>query len=150
MDREELENTLADYLARELDPASMRRFEAALEEHPDLAREAAELQRTLCALHARSPSPLPELRESSTQPWRAALIAAALILVFLLGYYTRGVGMGAGPSPIAPEIAEHPEDLPAADPSWQAEIVRAYNRPRSESPLARSLIAFSHALAAKE
>jgi ferric-dicitrate binding protein FerR (iron transport regulator) len=149
MNHDELTQRTAEYLGDEMDAAARMRFEQAMAADPALAREVAGLRSALEAmrsLDAAAPSPI-ALRPSGR--WRTAALAAlryaAVIAVgFAAGYALR-------PSPPA-DLNNPPERAAISDGAGAdarlARLAEAYISQRSDSSLARSLLAISQIHAA--
>ena len=146
MDREKLEELMADYLGGELEPAHAAQYETALAEHPDLAGEVASLQRTLSMIRKTDGKDRPDMPLPSKKAWSRAVLpyAAALILAFTAGYFFRSI-----PLPFtADEHSGGLENPAVGEPleDWTQTFAEAYTINPGASRLARSLIAFSRAL----
>ncbi|MHC4942193.1 MAG: anti-sigma factor family protein [Planctomycetota bacterium] len=162
MDRELIDQRMADYLGGEMTAEEQEAFLATLEEHPDLAQDLKELEHTLIKLktlkvpsssgsHIRSlPREEPGIVKPS-KPFPFLRFAAALVAAFIAGYLFHGGLIGKTAQEMKTNehqqtavMMEDPDALP--DSGWQVTFAQAYMDERSDSRLARSWVALSRAL----
>ncbi|MCZ6835558.1 MAG: hypothetical protein O7G85_07275 [Planctomycetota bacterium] len=159
MNRQELNDAMADYLGGELPPDQVVRFELSLKEHPDLASEVHELAKALKAMHALEPETKAtnDSKPSSLQWGKGHFVrlAAMITLAFFIGYIVRGLDQGVNPgaNPGAPSPTERvgeetgPSDTPRiqSDESFGTRYATEFLADGRRSGLSRSLIAYARA-----
>lgn len=152
MNRDEIDQLLADELGGELAPSRRQRLDELLANEPDLALELSGLRRALVAMRSLDvPGDLgpATARRSGAEPdtarrrQRLAVMryAAVIVLSFLVGFGTRGPWPGGpehdptgGGSTLADATGQ-----PVSD--WELRFADVYQDHPSRSSLARSLIA---------
>jgi anti-sigma factor RsiW len=151
MNRQEMNDLLADYLGHELSPSDRARFERSMAADAEFAEEVAEMQRALAAMRSlEAPAelvgtePRTALRFRPSQAATLLRYAAIVLFAFVAGYAARWATAGGRSSPSiaapAPEPARN-----GAPGDFEQRFAEAYGRSAGRSDLARSLIALSRA-----
>ncbi len=154
MNREEINNLMADYLGDEMSAAQKSLFEKALAEHTDLAEEVSELAKTLSTLRlAEIPAVIETEKTTKThglKKERATTrfqLAAAVLIAFVAGFLFHGYLTGDRSEPTTRTVnVMQKETNPIAYTKWERDFASAYNNQTTESKLAKSWIAFSRAM----
>ncbi|MFH1998486.1 MAG: hypothetical protein ABIK28_02345 [Planctomycetota bacterium] len=157
MNRDEINDLMADYLGGEMDAAEKKRYEAALAAHPDLENEVLTLTGTLSAIHfagsgsersAGDSHDSKSLDKIKLKPWMR--YAAAMILAFFAGFAS--YAFMADPSFDSDAQKEKTgktfssATVYETAPEWESTFAGTYAKPHGRSRLARSWVALSSTL----
>ncbi len=161
MNREEINDSMADYLGGEMNAVQKSLFERSLAERPDQAEEVSALAETLSALRFAEPITVAgDMNSTEKQsPPRARIttwcqLAAALLIAFGAGFMFHDYLAADRPDSATPsDSAVQEEDSGptigsslTAVTEWEHVFARAYNDQTSGSTLAKSWIAFSRTM----
>ncbi len=157
MNRDEIDQLLADELGGELDPSRRERLDGLLANDPDLALEVSGLRRALAAMRSLdAPGDLGPAsgRRSGAEPdaarrrrrFAVMRYAAVIVLSFLVGFGTRGPRPGGNDADPTRGASPSSGATGGRRPSTDLELrfADAYQDHPSHSSLARSLIAVAH------
>jgi anti-sigma factor RsiW len=162
MNREEINDLMADYLGGEMSAVQKSLFEKSLAEHPDLAGEVSALAKTLSTLRFAEPATVSagvdstgkqSARKSRITTW--CQLAAALLIAFSTGFLSHDYLTADRPdSAIRTDNAMREDKIGPTEDSgrtgdreWERVFARAYDDQTSGSTLAKSWIAFSRTMA---